>query len=272
MNLNYREVYKLSDIIKETKNGAEIFYRPVKSPKGAVIICAGGGYVWLNPREEWPVAECYEKAGWQPFILRYSVGLANAPLLTTPMKQLAWAMMKVREMLPDVFIAVCGFSAGGNVCACLGVHWNDAEIFNDASLQTKIRPDGMILSYPAVDTAVIDDETLSAILVGDDKSKCEYFSAVEYVGNGTPPAFLWHTAEDEMVPASGSIRFAQRMIENNIPVELHLFPFGVHGLSIATPEVDDFPKGRHADPHVATWMQESIQWLNQMAGDPKVRI
>lgn len=255
----------LSDIIKETQNGAEIYYRPVQSPKGAVIICAGGAYVWLNPREEWPVAACYEKAGWQPFILHYSVGYENAPLLTTPMKQLAWAMTKVRAMLPGVFTAVCGFSAGGNVCACLGVHWNDAELFADSSLQSKVRPDGMILAYSAVDVDTISDEALSAVLVGDEKSKCRYFSPVEYVNGGTPPAFLWHTAEDEMVPASDSVKFAKRMMENDRPVELHVFPYGVHGLSIATPEVDDFPKGRHADPHVATWMQESIQWLNEMA-------
>ncbi len=211
------------------------------------------------------MAACYEEAGWQPFILRYSVGEKFAPLFEKPMKQLAWAMVHVRETFPDMFVAVCGFSAGGNVCACLGVHWNDAEVFTDTALHSKIRPDGMILAYPAVDTKLIDSKDFKRLLAGDDMEKYRYFSAVEYINGKTPPAFLWHTVEDEMVPVLGSLKFTQRLIESRVPVELHLFPYGIHGLSIATPEVDDPQKDRLSDIHVATWMNESIEWLSGMS-------
>ncbi len=39
----------MSDIIKMEQGGAELLYRPMDSPKGAVIICAGGGYQMAQP-------------------------------------------------------------------------------------------------------------------------------------------------------------------------------------------------------------------------------
>ena len=40
----------------------------------AVIVCPGGGYVYLSPREGEPVALRYASKGFHAFILRYSVG------------------------------------------------------------------------------------------------------------------------------------------------------------------------------------------------------
>ena len=40
----------------------------------AVVICPGGGYVYLSPREAEPVALAYAAKGIHAFVLNYSVG------------------------------------------------------------------------------------------------------------------------------------------------------------------------------------------------------
>lgn len=65
--------------------------------KGAVIVCAGGAYIWKSPREDWPVADAYARAGYQTYVLDYTADMQDAPLGTLPLRQLAWAMRIVRE-------------------------------------------------------------------------------------------------------------------------------------------------------------------------------
>jgi dipeptidyl aminopeptidase/acylaminoacyl peptidase len=66
----------------------------------------------------------------------------------------------------------------------------------------------------------------------------------------TPPAFLWHTAEDSAVPAENSIRYALALSEYKIPYELHIYERGGHGLGLA-----------FNDGHIHTWTQLCGQWL-----------
>lgn len=52
-----------------------------------------------------------------------------------------------------------------------------------------------------------------------------------------------------------SILFTESLAEKGVPVELHLYPNGKHGLSLATKEVEECEKGRFADAHVADWFR-----------------
>ena len=52
--------------------------------KGSVIICPGGGYQWLSPREGEPVAKAFAALGWKPWILYYSVAAVSYTHLTLP--------------------------------------------------------------------------------------------------------------------------------------------------------------------------------------------
>ena len=49
----------------------------------------------------------------------------------------------------------------------------------------------------------------------------------------TPPAFLWHTFTDDGVPVENSLFFVSAMRKANVPAELHVYPCGGHGLSLA---------------------------------------
>lgn len=74
-----------------------------------------------------------------------------------------------------------------------------------------------------------------------------------HVSEATPPAFLWHTAEDGGVPVENSLLFAQALSKHHVPFELHVYPHGCHGLGLA-PDL----------PHVATWLGLCCEWLRGM--------
>ena len=76
------------------------------------------------------------------------------------------------------------------------------------------------------------------------------FSAEQNVSADTPPAFIWHTAEDDCVPVQNSLLLAGALAAKGVPFELHVFPEGPHGLGLA-PE----------NPDVARWAPMCQRWL-----------
>lgn len=238
------------------------------SPKGAVVICPGGGYSFLSPREAAPVADCFTAAGYHAFVLYYEV--EKEVLGDLPLHQLGKAVEYVRTHaaeydLEEKKIFVCGFSAGGHLAASLGIHWNHAERFEDGCDLRLHKPDGMILAYPVITAGEKAHRGSMERLAGMDRKAQEYFSLEKYVDEDTVPTYLWGTASDETVPVENSLLLLNELVKYQIPVEYHLFPFGVHGLSTATKEVEEPEKGRVEDVHVARWVPLCIHWLDEIA-------
>jgi len=73
------------------------------------------------------------------------------------------------------------------------------------------------------------------------------------VDSATPPAFIWHTADDAAVPIQNALLFAQALASRQIPFELHVFPNGAHGLGLAAD-----------DPIVGQWPVLCVKWLKKM--------
>jgi acetyl esterase/lipase len=69
-------------------------------------------------------------------------------------------------------------------------------------------------------------------LLGPDPSRIsmEEASCELHVTAETPPCFIWHTRDDETVPFHNSLIFADRLRENGVPFEMHIFDAGPHGL------------------------------------------
>lgn len=262
--------------------------------KGNVIIFPGGAYRWHSPREAEPVANAFAGAGWKPWILYYPVNTPDAaptPLGLAPLRHAAAAVKQVRGSYPELPVVLCGFSAGGHAAATLGVHWNDEAVFS-LEEQPLIRPDALILSYPVITAGPWTHVESIEMLAGEIQDVSErpgsrggldapersgsrgggqevsrtpnaaYFSLEHHVTAQTPPTFLWHTASDEMVPVQNSLLFAEHLAAAGVPFELHVYPHGPHGLSLATPEVEEPAKHRYADPYVAAWFDQCIRWLN----------
>ena len=84
-----------------------------KDPKGMILICPGGGYQWLSPREAEPVANAFTAGGWAAAVVYYTVREtpAQPPLGTLPVRQLGEAVQAAKQRCPALPVLVCGFSA-----------------------------------------------------------------------------------------------------------------------------------------------------------------
>lgn len=227
---------------------------PLADSPGTVLICPGGAYEWLSPREAGPVADAFRNGGWDTALFTYTVHTPGGePLGTLPLRQLGEAVACLRQA-GDGRVVVCGFSAGGHLAASLGVHWRSLEL---------PRPDALILAYPVITEGRFAHQKSIDNLTGGEKDG--FFSLETKVGPQVPPVFLWHTVTDPEVPVNNSLLFAQALIEAGVSCELHLYPYGVHGLSLATPEVEEPVKDRFADPHIAGWFDNCLCWLDALS-------
>jgi acetyl esterase/lipase len=234
--------------------------------RNTVLVCPGGGYGFTSEREAEAIALQFNSAGFHAFVLYYSVAPRKHP---QPLLDLSRAMCILREnslewKINSDKIAVCGFSAGGHLTASLGVHW-DKDYLNIPGVEIGInKPNALILSYPVITSGEFAHQGSFNNLLGEDadNSLFEVMSLEKQVSEITPPTFLWHTFSDNSVPVENSLLFAQGLRKNNIPFELHIYPEGPHGLSLATEETA--AEGMGVYLHVATWMGLCIEWLNDL--------
>lgn len=246
---------------------------PIWEKRPAVVVCPGGGYGICSQREGDPIALSYLAAGFHAFVLTYSLGERAA--FPQPLVELSQAMALIRShagewgVMPDQ-IAVCGFSAGGHLTASLGVHWNRPEIQALAGVTgEENRPNALILGYPVITTSWMDHDGCVPRLVGDrDEAETrDLLNCQRHVGKHTPPAFLFHTYEDNCVPVEDSLVFASALAACDIPFELHIFEKGVHGLALGTSQTSN-GWGGHDEPDFAKWMNLSVRWLWNRFGQP----
>lgn len=81
---------------------------------------------------------------------------------------------------------------------------------------------------------------LAAILGGrPDECPDRYaqFSPITHVHAGCPPTLLIHGKHDIMAPISATYRLHQRLMEEKIPVVLHVLPQTDHGFDLAFPKI-----------------------------------
>jgi acetyl esterase/lipase len=224
-----------------------------------VIVFPGGGYCNLAPHEAEPIARWLNEAGFSAFVLRYRVHPYQHPI---PWNDASRAVRMVRaraaewKVRPNK-IAVLGFSAGGHLAATISTH-NDLgrSSSNDPVEQVSSRPDASILCYPVItfDSRYYHGGSLRSLL-GDtpDPQLVAQFSAENAVSAQTPPTFLWHTANDASVPLENSLLYAGALHRCGVPVELHVFPNGRHGLGLAAD-----------DPAVGSWTGLCAKWLKAL--------
>lgn len=205
----------------------------VPGSRGAVIVCPGGGYVKKAPHEGAPVARMLNDAGISAFVLDYRVAPCphDAPLLDA-----LRAIRVVRRMGYDR-VAILGFSAGGNLACCAATRYTQGNPrAEDPIERISSRPDALISCYSVV--SMMNHTHIGSVcaLLGDAYKNLalqRLYSAEQHVTADTPPAFIWHTAEDASVPAENSLNLAAAYGRCGILYELHIFPHGKHGLGLA---------------------------------------
>jgi len=210
----------------------------------AVLILPGGGYFFCSDREAEPIALAYLAEGFNAFVLRYAAGAEVAwdRSFADARAGLAW----IRDRSGDLGIdpgkvAAVGFSAGGHLAASLGT-------------ATEHPPDALVLGYPV---------TLAEF--GPALGK-ELLDTVDAVSARTPPAFVFHTWSDNVVPIRNSLAFLVALAEHGVPFESHLYLLGEHGLSLAKATTANGRAGL-TDPVAARWFADSVGFLHRVFGD-----
>ena len=238
----------------------------------AAIICGGGSFTHVGVHEKEPVALAFLQAGYQAF----TPDLARM-VATVRANAADWRIDPAR-------VVVVGFSAGGFVCASLATSWRGNTLPKLVGAPSEsIRPDAVVLGYPALDYAHLcrmqlkdpridlrvpktggktgrdllndygrmiaegeptDDELLAAL---------DSICPTMHVDRHVPPVFMWGTADDDTAPVAQLYPFAQRLAEAGVVHELHVFDRGGHSRSVAN------ANSEHGDAE----KQEAVRpWFN----------
>lgn len=205
----------------------------------AVVVFPGGGYQGLAGNLEGrQVADWFTVRGFRAFVLSYRLS-SNGYLLPVPLIDARRAIQTVRARARDyqidpARIVVIGFSAGGHLAALAGTQFvpgkADAE---DPIERVSSRPDYLVLGYPWIGAISSDTSHLSYCKLYNVMDRCEAlrtaYSPELFVTKETPPAFLFHTVNDETVPVEQGLRFFEALIKAGVPAEAHIFARGAHG-------------------------------------------
>lgn len=235
--LNEERNVSLTAFIQEV--GGE-FRNVAKRP--AILVLPGGGYQYCSDREADPVALAYLKAGYQAFVLRYS--LKEDAVWPNPLEDYEQAMELIRDKAEEWTlyadkIAVIGFSAGGHLASA-------------AATMARNRPNAAILGYA---------------VCGEDVKYCNATApdTILKVDNDTCPCFMFSTRDDNVVPIENSIRFMQALSDNNISFESHIYAYGPHGFSTCDTSVQS--KDSVICWRTADWVADSVGWLRDILGE-----
>lgn len=129
----------------------------------------------------------------------------------------------------------------------------------------------MILCYPVITSGEFAHRDSIATLLGDDYDNLvgtelfEKMSLENQVTEKTPPAFIWHTYTDNLVPVENSLLFATALKKHNVNCELHIFPNGGHGLSLAG-EISCDSNGWGVQEECKIWIRLAEVWLKNKFG------
>jgi acetyl esterase/lipase len=221
-----------------------------------ILICPGGGYNELMFRSEGTyAAQVLTKRGYTVGIICYRMPTGNGEIPLTDVQNAFRYCRHHAEEWGVGQIGIMGMSAGGHLAAMASTHFTDAIT----------RPDFTILFYPVVsaDPGLIhrgsfrkltglDPERIkeaSEALAKREKKEqttpdpalakaleaLTYYSPDRHITKDTPPALLFHSIDDGVNPEN-SLRYYERLIDNGVKAELHIFPSGGHGWGFNTLE------------------------------------
>lgn len=238
-----------------------VFLPPKEKANGAaVIICPGGGYgILAASHEGTDVAKVFNEWGIAAFVLKYR--LPDDSIMDRkeigPLQDAQRAIQLVRLGakkwgLDNNKIGIMGFSAGGHLASTAGTHFNDPVIKNIKDIS--LRPDFMILLYPVISfTDSIGHIGSRDNLIGKNPSpeKIKYYSNEWQVTKQTPPTFLVHAKDDDVVKVANSIAFYNALQKNGVPAEIHFYEQGGHGF------------GMHNKRSADQWMDWLQAWMKK---------
>lgn len=205
-----------------------------------IIVLPGGGYRRHAPHEAEPVAEWLRGRGATASVFEY-------PVKTLHPKPLEAVRGEIRRVRSEGArrVGVIGFSAGGHAAAM-------AAYAPGASEEERV--DVAILGYPVV-SMILDEHRGSRVRLLGENADWELrrdTSADLLVTASAPPTFVWHTADDAVVPVQHAYLLGMALAAHEVPHEVHVLPSGKHGLGLAEGEP------------AAVWTTLCADWLRRL--------
>jgi acetyl esterase/lipase len=239
-------------------------YLPAANPTHtAVLVIPGGSYSRVvADREGAAPAEWLVQRGVAAFVLHYRVAPYRYP---APVADAERAMRLLRSQAdnfgfsPD-HLGAWGFSAGGHATSILATLFdNGIPASPDPVEHASDRPDFVILAYPVIsmkpDFGHADSRQH---LLGPmpDPAQVALLSAEDHVTPTSPPAFVFTTNDDDVVPSQNSMLYVAACQRSGVPVEFHMFEHGHHGVDLA----EQLPPLHLWTLLLESWMRQN-QWM-----------
>lgn len=272
---NYREVGEENtvEVVDDNANYTLIakpeitVFRPSKinTTGQAVLVIPGGGYIGVSyVLEGYDISKWLNSFGITAIVLKYRLPHAKSNLVPhkSPLIDASRAMKIIRANakewgLDENNIGVIGFSAGGHLASTLGTHFNQKiKCQEDDIDKYSDKPDFMVLMYPVISMSEdFSHEGSRHFLIGDDASEelKNYYSNEKHITPETPPTFLVHASNDEVVDVDNSIAFYRNLIKNEVEAEIHIFKKGGHAFALAN---------RNGMPK--RWRDLCIDWMQSL--------
>jgi acetyl esterase/lipase len=240
-----------------------VIYKPKNSSAGkraAIVVCPGGGYGMLADHEGAPFAKLFASKGMVSAVLTYRVAPNQFP---APYADAVRAMRIMRSRAAELGIdpdriGIMGFSAGGHLVSTVATQ---PELYKDPAddLAAKVsaKANRVILGYPVISFGEFTHAGSVKNLLGDNPTdeQRKQFSAELHVTTATPSTFIFHTADDAAVPVQNAFLFAEACVKNNVPLALHIYPKGRHGVGMALD-----------NPELSGWTEVLVKWLADWQG------
>ncbi len=230
----------------------------------AVVILAGGAYCFRADHEGKGYADFFAANGILSFVVDYRHHPDKFPIpLLDARRGVQFVRYHAKKFgIHPNKIAIMGSSAGGHLAAITSVYHGVFTIEpRDAIDAISHRPSAQILCYPVIKLLGKGIAHLNSgrNLLGDQHVElAEELSPDLIADSDAPPAFIWHTFEDEAVNVINSLDYAKRLKEKGVPTELHIFPCGEHGLGLC--------KGKDAvSQYNRKWTTLLLDWLKTNA-------
>lgn len=232
---------------------------PEKATGAAIVVCPGGGYGGLADHEGAGYAEWLAEHGVAGIVLKYrlgSKGYRHPAMLNDAARAVRLTRAQAADWKIDVKrVGIMGSSAGGHLASTLMTHFDAGNPeASDPVERMSSRPDVGILCYAVITMGEFTHQGSKKNLLGTDPDPAlvELLSNEKQVTKDTPPAFLWHTYEDNGVKIENSMQFASALRKNGVPFDLHIFQKGGHGMGLGG--------GRKGGP-IHPWAADCLYWL-----------
>lgn len=238
-----------------------------KANGSAVIVCPGGGYWMLADKLEGSeYAQFLANHGVTAFLLKYrlaSSGYRHPAMWMDAARAIRYVRFNSQKWGVDVNkVGIIGSSAGGHLVSSVLTHYElENPKVTDPIDRLSSRPDFGILCYPVITSGEFANKGTIEHLLGKEPSEgmLEYVSSEKQVDKNTPPCFIWHTFEDEIVPVENSLFFAAALRKAGVPFDLHIYEKGIHGLALAGERYKSVEGMTEAEYH--PWTRDLLYWL-----------